>query len=247
MKVTSIKTGYVVTEDKKKIHYDHYTGGHDKVIVLAHGFYNSKQAVLFKDMAAVLNDAYDIIVMDFRGHGKSDGPFDWTAKEYKDLEAVLHYAHKQYTAIGVVGFSLGAATSIITAVRGDLIKSLVVVSPPTDFDKIDKHFWKMCIKENIIYNVFKEGRIGKGVMPGNLWLKKIKPIDVIQDIKSPVLFVCGKKDWLILPWHARALYEKAKGVKKLEIFEEGTHAEYIYRSHKEQTLKMFKEWFAKTL
>lgn len=247
MKEGDVKNGYVVTEDKKKIYFDHYKNDHKKVIILAHGFYNSKKAVLFKDMAKALSGEYDVIVMDFRGHGESDGPFDWTAKGYQDLEAILEYAKGSYSNIGVIGFSLGAASSIITASKSDLITSLIVVSPPADFDKIEKHFWKMGIMENVVYNVFDEGRIGKGVKPGNLWLKKIKPINVVGDIKIPIFFIHGKKDWLILPWHSEKLYEKAQGIKKLEIVSEGTHAEYIYRSDREATIKMFKEWFNSTM
>ena len=247
MKTQTPINAHVVTQDGKKIYFDHYQNNHPKVVLLAHGFYNSKKAVLFKDMARGLLDAYDVIVMDFRGHGQSEGFFDWTAKEYLDVEAVLAYAHQHYERIGVVGFSLGAASSLIAASRSNVITSLIAVSPPTEFKRIDKHFWKMGIAENIFYNVFDEGRIGKGVRPGKLWLKKTRPINIIQDIKIPILFIHGKKDWLILPWHSEKLFEKAAGNKKLIMVEEGTHAEYLYRRDREGTISMFKEWFKKTL
>jgi pimeloyl-ACP methyl ester carboxylesterase len=247
MKAQALTSAYVSTKDGKKIYFDHYQNGHAKAVILAHGFYNSKKAVLFKDMADDLLDSYDVIVMDFRGHGQSEGFFDWTAKEYMDVEAVLAYARTHYSSVGIVGFSLGAASSIIAASRTDTITSLILVSPPTEFGKIDKHFWKMGISENIIYNVFQEGRIGKGVRPGKLWLRKTRPIDVIQDIKAPVLFVHGRKDWLILPWHSQRLYEKARGRKRLIMVDEGTHAEYLYRRDRAGTVGAFKEWFAETL
>lgn len=247
MSPENITTGYVLTEDQKKIYYDHYRCGHSKAVILAHGFFNSRKAVLFKDMAAALIDDYDVVVFDFRGHGESGGPFHWTAKEHLDLIAVLDYCRRDYEKIGVVGFSLGAAASIIAAARSDLISSLIAVSAPTQFNKIEFHFWKMGIMENIIYNVFQEGRIGKGVVPGNLWLKKVKPIDVVQDIKVPVFFLQGKKDWLVLPWHAEKLYAKAVGKKRLEIVPEGTHGEYLFRRDREGTIRFFKEWFSLTL
>lgn len=240
-------SGYVLTQDNHEIYYDLYAHGHEKVVILAHGFFNSKQAVLFKDMAKALNDDYDVIVMDFRGHGKSPGPFCWTAKEYRDVEAMLGYAHEHYAKIGLVGFSLGAAVSIIAAARSNPITSLIAVSPPSQFNKIDFHFWKMDAEENIIYNVFKEGRIGKGVYPGNLWLKKIKPLDVVEKIKVPVFFIHGKKDWLIRPWHSERLYQKTKSRKRLEFIENGTHAEYLFRRDRDGIMKLFKEWFELTL
>src|SRR5476649_8713 len=95
-------SGYLITSDKHKIHYDRYNGGHDKVIIIAHGFFNSKQAVLLMKLAEDLNDEFDVIVFDFRGHGLSQGVFYWTSKEYLDLLAVVEFAKKHYVKIGVI-------------------------------------------------------------------------------------------------------------------------------------------------
>jgi len=245
---TKINTGNVITADGIKIAYDRYSQGHERVLILAHGFFNSKKAVLFAQMAQSLVKEFDVLVMDFRGHGASEGFFDWTAKECQDLEALIQYAVIHYKKIGVIGLSLGAAVSLITASYSDQMESLIVVSAPTQFDKIDFHFWKMGIMENIVYNIFQEGRIGKGVRPGKLWLKKTKPIDVVDKIKIPVLFLQGDRDWLVQPWHGVKLYNKmTSSHKKLETIQNGTHAEYLFRSHPKHTVKIFSDWFKKTL
>jgi len=243
----NVESGHVVTADNKKIYYDHYKNDQEKVIILAHGFFNSKQTVLFQEMATALNDEYDVIVMDFRGHGKSDGPFHWTAKSYQDLEAILDYASQDYQDIGVIGFSLGAATSLITASRTEEIDSLIAVSTPTQFRKINYQVWRLGFFENIFYSMSREGRIGKGVKPGRLWLKKIKPIDIVDEIDIPVLYLHGKKDWLIRPKHSQRLFDKSPENKKIVIIEKGTHAEYLFRRDRQGTTKIFKDWFSKTL
>lgn len=247
MSINKMITSTVTTQDKTIIHFDRYSQGHQNVCIIAHGFYNSKKAVLFKEMAKMLNDEYDVIVFDFRGHGVSKGLFSWTINEHQDLEAILDYAFKHYRKIGVIGFSLGAATSIITASLSDKMDSLIAVCAPTEFGKIDFQFWRMGIMENVVYNIFQEGRAGKGIRPGWPWSKKIKPIEVIDRIKIPVLFVHGKKDWLIKPWHSQQLFERAKGEKSLKFIEEGTHAEYIFRRNKEETINIFKTWFRQTI
>lgn len=247
VKDENVESGHVVTADNKKIYYDHYKNDHEKVIILAHGFFNSKQTVLFQEMALGLNDEYDVIVMDFRGHGMSDGPFHWTAKEHQDLEAILAYARQDYQDIGVIGFSLGAATSLIVASRTEEIDSLIAISTPTQFRKINYHIWRLGFFENIFYNMSREGRIGKGVRPGRLWLKKIKPIDIVDDINIPVLYLHGKKDWLVRPKHSEKLFEKSPQNKEILFIEKGTHAEYLFRRDREGTTKIFKNWFKKTL
>ncbi|MCA9402800.1 MAG: alpha/beta fold hydrolase [Candidatus Omnitrophica bacterium] len=237
----------VTTSDNKKISLDHYRQGHQQVVVLAHGFYNSKQAVLFREMATGLLEEYDVIVFDFRGHGKSSGLFSWTVNEHRDLQAVLDYADQEYDKIGVIGFSLGAAIAINTAARDSRIDSLIAVSSPYDFNRINYRVWQMGVMENVVYNVFQEGRIGKGIRPGWLFRKKPKPIDAVGQVNAPTLFVHGQKDWLIAPEHSRKLYRKANCRKDLMILKEGTHAEYIFRADKDGTLAVFREWFHKTL
>ena len=65
----------VMTEDEQKVYFDHHQSGHDKIVIIAHGFFNSKNAVLLKTLAGELKKLYDVIVMDFRGHGESSGMF----------------------------------------------------------------------------------------------------------------------------------------------------------------------------
>ena len=171
-----MKTDFVVTEDNQKIAYDLYPKGFKDLIIIAHGYYNSKQSLLLQELGEALNQKYDVLIMDFRGHGKSTGLFYWTAKEYLDLTAVLKNFRDQYQKIGVIGFSLGAATSIITAATTDLVDSLVAVSGPTEFGKVEFYFWKLDIENDVIFGLLGRGGKGKGVRPGPFWLQKKKPI-----------------------------------------------------------------------
>ena len=243
----TFKSHSVITTDGQTISFDYYQNGFDHVVILAHGFYNSKQAVLFRDMAHDFSRRFDVIVMDFRGHGKSSGSFTWTAKEYLDIEAILNFTADKYRRVGLIGFSLGAAASLIAVSRTDRISSLIAVSPPTSFRLVDFRLFQMGFKENVVYNLFQEGRIGKGVRPGSLWMKKIRPLDIVDQIQTPTLFVHGAKDWLILPWHTLQLYDKAKCYKELKIFPDGTHAEYIYRKYRAEFTDYLIGWFEKTL
>lgn len=239
---------HVMSEDGQKVYIDHYKCGHDKAVIIAPGFFNSKSAVLLKELASFLSPYYDTVVMDFRGHGQSPGLFYWTAKEYLDLKAVIAYLKKDYAAVGLIGFSLGAATSIITAsMPGVDVQSVIAVSPPTEFEKIEYRFWELEPDHDIFYNLVGEGRYGKGVRPGPFWLKKDKPIHCVGKIKAPILFLHGTKDWLIKPAHSARLFEAAQGKKRLELIEGGPHAEYLILKNREPTLKHILNWLDETL
>lgn len=240
-----IKT--VTTKDGNEIYYQHYKNGHGKVIVIAPGFTTSKDAVLIKELGLSLSDEYDVMVMDFRGHGQSKGLFYWTSKEYLDLEAVLKKAREEYDKIGVIGFSLGAATAIITASKSDAINSLISVSAPAAFEKIDYRFWELDVETDILFNLFGKGSTGKGVRPGPFWLKKERPVDLVRKIKIPILFIHGEDDWLIKPWHCEVLYENAIPPKGIYMIDGGPHAEYLIRNDKEDFVRQIKKWFADTL
>lgn len=244
-----MKTNFVTALDHKRIYFDHYQNGFKKLVIIAHGFFNSRKAVLLKELGEILSQDYDVLLMDFRGHGQSEGLFYWTSKEYLDLQAIVQYARPQYEKIGVVGFSLGAATSLIVAAQTNTIDSLIAISAPAEFWKIEYNFWQLNIENDIMYSLFRVGRLGKGVRPGPIWLKKENPIDVVGKIQCPIFYIHGEADWLIKPWHSQELFEKTKSKKKLTIIKNGPHAEYLLRENKnrEEVLKYIQEWFTQTL
>ena len=247
MSDNEVKTFSLTTSDGHQIWFDHYQKGFGKVVIIAHGFFNSKDALLLKELGRELEEQYDVLIMDFRGHGKSDGLFYWTSREYLDLSAIVQYAQKQYKKIGVIGFSLGAATSIITASKIDGIDTIIAVSGPTEFEKVEYHFWELDIENDIVYSLIGKGRTGKGVRPGPFWLKKDKPINSIAKIKCPVFYIHGEADWLIKPWHSEELYKRTPTRKRLAIIKNGPHAEYLIRKNKEETVALIKDWLHLTM
>lgn len=236
----------LTTIDNHKIAYTHYDNGHEKAVIIAPGFFNSKDATLLKRLKDHLIDSYDVIMFDFRGHGESSGLYTWTAKEGLDLEKVIDYAKMKYSTIGLIGFSFGAAISIQVAAKDKSIASFIAISAPQDPAKIDYRLWELDIENDIIYNL-QEGRIGKGVRPGPFWLTKKKPLDLVNRITCPVLYIHGDKDWVIGHLHSQKLYDKTKSKKKIAVIKDGPHAEYLLRKNADETLKLILEWFKETL
>ena len=246
--ITAMPIKHIISDDHIKIAYDHYQAGHSKVLIIAPGFYNNKDTYLFKKIAQSFFTQYDIILFDFRGHGKSTGAFEWTASEANDLASVIKYAKEQrYGKIGVMGFSLGAAISLIEASHNQDIDTLIIVSAPFDFWKINYHFWKPEMIADLKLNLGPKGR-GKSIRPGHPFNKKIKPIDIVDQISPiPVLFIHGQKDWLISYRHSIRLYKKAIRPKELVIIPDAGHAEKIYDSNPEIFEDICLRWLEKTL
>ncbi len=244
----NMQRGFILTEDKHKISYTHFSAGHPKVIIIAHGFYNSKEAVVLQQLAKILLDEYDIFMFDFRGHGKSSGLFTWISKEGQDLKAVTQYLKGKYQKTGVIAFSLGGSIAINVLSCEQIADSFICVSAPAYISKIDYNFWQLDWQGDVIYTLLsKEGRKGKGIRPGPFWLKKEDPISNISKLKIPVLFLHGENDWVIKPWHSKVLFEHATGIKKIVYFKNGPHAEYLLRDNREQFVEEITRWFKDTL
>lgn len=240
------KDGVLKTKDNKKIAYRHYQSGHNAIIIIAHGFFNSKEAILLQELKDYLIDDYDVLMFDFRGHGRSSGVFTWASEEHLDLEEVIAYLLPQYKAIGLAGFSFGAGISIQVAEEEGNIDSLIAISAPSRYRGINYHFWNLDIENDIIYNVGK-GSIGKGIRPGAFWLEKKNPIEKVAKLKCPVLYIHGGKDWVISSKHSEELYKKTVSFKKLVTIKGGPHAEYLIRKNSDEILPLIKNWFKQTL
>lgn len=239
-----MKEIFLKTEDNIKISINHYESGRDTVVIIAHGWYMCKDSNAFKSISEDFFRKYDVITMDFRGHGKSSGFYTFTAKELADLKVVVDYAKSRYSQINLIGFSLGAAISIIHTAKYKDINSLIAVSAPVGFDKIENHFYK---KEAFIPTIKKfELWRSLSIRVGNPFLPKINPIDVVQDISPiPVMFLAGEIDPTVYAWHAQELYNKACQLKSIMIFEDNYHAEDLYLNSRNKFLDVCNNWFNK--
>jgi pimeloyl-ACP methyl ester carboxylesterase len=236
------------TQDKVEIAYDHINKGFDSVVIVCPGFFNSRKNRWMQKAVDMVSAAYDVVIFDFRGHGDSGGRFSWTAKEHLDLEAVLEYVRSRgYKNIGILAFSLGAAVSVNVASTRDDIKSMVLISCPSSFRKIDYHFWEPEMFSDLKDNIECDWE-GKGARITHLFLPKKKPIKTITRIKdAAILFINGSRDWVIKGHHAKTLYDAAQTRKKLEIIEGGLHAERLIQQYPDKIRELVLGWFSETI
>ncbi len=241
-------SGRLTTVDGVEIAYEHFKNGRDSLVIICPGFFNSKSNSAIRLSIGLVADSHDVMIFDFRGHGESGGKFAWTAKEPLDLEAVLDHAVSQgYKKIGLMGFSLGAAISIIVAASRPEVKSMVLISAPTSFWRMDYNFWEPGMLSDLKANLKCKWE-GKGVRPGQIFLCKARPIDRIDAIKAPMLFIHGDRDWVIKDYHSKKLYDAATAEnKKLAIIPKGLHAERLIEEFPEKMKELVSGWFKETL
>ncbi|MDO8536534.1 MAG: alpha/beta fold hydrolase [Candidatus Omnitrophota bacterium] len=241
-------SGTLLTSDNIPISYDYYKRGFDSVVIVCPGFFNSKESRWMRKTVDILSTEFDVIIFDFRGHGKSGGVYTWSAKENFDVDAVVNYAASLgYKKIGVLAFSLGASAAINEVATRSDVSSMVLISCPSKFSAIDYHFWEPGMWADLRDNINCKWK-GKGARVGSILLPKSDPIDIIGNIKNTaMLFIHGDKDWVIKSRHSKMLYDKAGAYKGIEIIKGGFHAERLIEFHYARMSSLILGWFSKTL
>ncbi|MCM1339413.1 MAG: lysophospholipase [Muribaculaceae bacterium] len=231
----------LITKDKIRIAINHYKNNNDAVVLVMPGWCMTKDSDAFVRISEFFAKHFDVITLDFRGHGKSGGMYTFTSLELMDVDAVVRYARRNgYKKIYLAGFSLGAAMALIYGSKSILIDRIIAVSPPSDFDKIENKMWK----KEAWGETFKKFEIDRfiSIRPNPVFLKKIKPIDIVNKIKAPTLFIAGEKDPTVLPWHTEALFEKAKCLKEYKEFKNGCHAEDLFLHFEHDFTEVCLDW-----
>jgi len=218
---------------------------HQAAVIICPGFFQSKETATFQRMSRVLAGTYDVVAMDFRGHGRSGGLYTFSARETADLEAVLRWAAARYQRLGVMGFSMGGAIAINALARHPgTVRALVAVSAPSSFEAIEFKFWTPEALRTGLQGLEPDA----GCRLGNPLLPKERPVDAIQLCRGlHTLFIHGTRDAIVSVRHSHRLYAAAAEPKRLEIIQGGGHAEALFRDGPARFAALVLSWFAQTL
>jgi len=96
------------------------------IVVLLHG--GGANAHWWDHIAPFLAHHYQVIALDFRGHGDSDYPEELTVGAFNaDLEALCHDLGR--TDIALIGHSMGAQVALDHASRFEQTRNLILIDP----------------------------------------------------------------------------------------------------------------------
>ena len=206
---------------------EYYDFGYKKAVLIVPGRQDSlTYSYYFAEPYA--KAGYNVLVIDMRAHGKSDGKYNYIGfKEAGDLIQWVELLKDQYGIEAVTMHSLcvgaqSVAMMLVDEKCPDIIEAFVVEGMYTTF-----------------YETFKNHTIYCGHRPFpvvhlmEVWMRLFThntqffgPINVIHQIKIPVLMLHGKEDIFSLPEKAVELYEACGSQKKeLVWFDKGAHSQ----------------------
>ena len=147
-----------------RLHY-HRTNGDGPVVVLAHGF--SDNGRCWRRLAGALEDDFDLIMFDARGHGRSDSPDTGysLADQAADIAGLVGALDLKAPAL--MGHSMGASSVAVLAAEYPVIPSRVILEDPPWDERTEKddgpkrQEWKksaMAQKKRGIEEIAAEGK-----------------------------------------------------------------------------------------
>jgi predicted alpha/beta-fold hydrolase len=118
--------------------FDWLTAGNDRLAVLSHGLEASSRDSTVLGMAATLHNAgWSVLAWNYRGCSEEMNrlPRLYHSGDTADLGKVIDYAAKQFSILGLVGFSLGG--NLVLKYLGEsrphtAVAAAVAISPPVN-------------------------------------------------------------------------------------------------------------------
>lgn len=179
------------------------------VILYLHGNRGSNKRCKRQAMN-MANNGYDILMVDYRGYGKSDGEMYSQEQVYADVQKVYDYLKESYREDQIIlaGYSLGSGMASYLAANNNP-KQLVMIAPYLSFYELKKRYIPIYIP--------------------NFFVKY--PLDNashLKEINCPVTLFHGTKDRVIPFEHSERLVAMFGDKVKLVTLEKESHRGAIF-------------------
>jgi pimeloyl-ACP methyl ester carboxylesterase len=121
--------GTIIANDLRQHYYRTGAGKQRPTILLLHGF--SENGACWSRVARALEDEYDLILLDARGHGGSDLPATGYSQEALTQDVIAFIAALDLEQPFLWGYSNGAKTAAeMVAAEPERIRAVILEDPP---------------------------------------------------------------------------------------------------------------------
>jgi len=153
---------------------------------------------------------FSVLLISYRGYGKSDGSFPSEASVYSDARAAWRYLtqHRNVdpASIFIYGHSLGGAVAIELTMDNPAVRGLIIESTFTSIADMAREMpqYRLFPLELIVHQRFDS-------------------INKVGRLQVPVLYLHGTKDRFVPPKMSQILYNETASAKHLKFIEGGGH------------------------
>lgn len=220
----SFKKDVHIVSEGLNLYGEYYDFGKKTCVIILSGRTESLKYGYF--FAAPYASRCNVLVLDPRGHGLSDGKYNTIGfEESKDITNWVKFMHDEYNLDSFIfhGICIGAAGGIYSIIQRKCpyVKAIIT-------EGMFPRFYES-MKNNLIE---KKKPVFIFIDLIDFWMKhytkhsmKFGPLDIIDKLDVPLLMLHSKMDLYSRPLYAEKLFDKAGSeIKEIVWFDEGKHS-----------------------
>jgi fermentation-respiration switch protein FrsA (DUF1100 family) len=194
------------------------------LVIIMHGVRASRLDMLAR-ARFLSRSGYSVLLFDFQAHGESPGQqITFGYLESKDARGAVAFARTvaPQERIGVIGVSMGGAAALL-ADPPISVDALVLEQVYPTLDQ--------AISDRISMRLGAWSRVLTPLLSGQLPLRlgvshrALRPLDHVENIGAPKLFVGGESDLHTTPEELRRIYDAAPEPKELWLVPKAAHVD----------------------
>jgi dipeptidyl aminopeptidase/acylaminoacyl peptidase len=245
----------VVTKDNVKLRGWFIDVGSDKTVIAIHGYTSSRwdEGYMRPVLELLAKNGYNVAMFDFRAHGSSEGEYTTLGyTEIEDYKEIISWIRSQFPdkamKIGVIGYSMGGAVSIMLNALEDKVDATIADSPYINIVSSGER-WIKRVKGPMRYLLLLSypliirfaSRIAK------VDVNTLNMMNYADKLKKPLLVIAGKEDDLVSLDEIKQFYEKAvSSGKHVELWiTDARHVESILKypqEYREKVISFLERW-----
>jgi len=166
-------------------------------VVLAHGFAANRRKPAYARLADRLAERLNVLTIDLRSHGQSDGVCTLGDLEALDVAAgVAWLRDHDHPWVAAAGVSMGGTSVMHAAAAGVVLDAVIAVSTPGWL--VQRTSGPMAALHDVWVRPWKRQGLrlvtGVGVVPPSAWRTPVHPVDAAALVDSPMLVIHGDDD-----------------------------------------------------
>ena len=205
-----------------------------RTVVIAHGHGGGKHDMLGIG-SGLWRAGNNVLVFDFRGRGESDAwPHTLAHREVDDMLLALRYAKERVPDIqlGAMGFSMGAAVTLLAAAREPAVRAVCADSPFASAADVVSNGIRA------LYHIPPAPILAAADLTiaarYGYRITRVRPIDAAAQLAPrPLLLIHGTGDTLIPVSQAHQIFEAAREPKELWLVEGVEHCGAYFADRRE--------------